>query len=100
MLRTNATAIGLLKAASVASKAESLAKGLRTLVQDSGDVGAAFARGLSGAEAGTAGLSSVERAGRVGGIATLLGGTYLGGKKAKRKVDEARFRMSQRNRYY
>jgi hypothetical protein len=82
-----AVAIGLLKRASAVESGARLGRGLKKVVLGSGDVGAGIARGL-----GTS-----ETAGRLVGYGTLAGGTYIGGQRAKRKIDELKFRLQYGN---
>jgi hypothetical protein len=81
--KTLALSIGLLKTASAAEKAEAAGAFLRRVAKGSGEAGAGLARGLG----------TNEKAGRVAGYAALAGGTYLGGRKAKQKYDEAKYRL-------
>lgn len=81
--KKQALSIGLLKAASAAEKAEAAGAFLRRVAKGSGDVGGALARGLGGS----------ERVGRAAGYSALAAGTYVGGRKAKQKYDEAKFRL-------
>jgi len=86
-LRATSIGISLLKTASQASTAmqtgEQLARGLKGLVVGAADLGAGAARGVG----------APELAGRAAGLGALGAGTYVGGKRVKRKADELKFRL-------
>lgn len=91
--RADSIGIGLLKTASAGGKAlaagESLGKGLKKLVQGSAGFGGGLAKGIGAPEA----------AGKVVGVGALGTAGYVGARKAKRKIDEAKFRLQYGDQY-
>jgi hypothetical protein len=85
--RADAIAIAMLKNASKASKAL--------------EVGERAGRAIAGAVKGTAnlgggiakGLGAPEGVGRAAALTAGAGATYVGGRRIKRKIDEAKFRL-------
>ena len=65
----------------VGAALEAVGKGSKALVRGSSEAGKGLARGLGVDEA----------LGAAAGVGTLAGGTYLAGRKGKRKVDEWKY---------